>query len=152
MVEINLGNARDKAKRRGGVRHRRRTVSLRSLKRERRSLPIVDDEGLEGPDESAPAARRDCRGGIRPCPWVSCRFHLYLDVNPNTGSIKLNFPDLEPWELKTSCALDVAEEGEGRSLEDLGRLMNVTRERARQIERGALAVISGVVGLERGGR
>ena len=34
-----------------------------------------------------------CQQDHRPCPWVACKHHLYLDVNPETGSIKMNFPD-----------------------------------------------------------
>jgi hypothetical protein len=64
---------------------------------------------------------------------VSCKYHLYLDVNPRTGSIKLNFPDLEVWELPETCALDVAERG-GMTLEEVGELLNLTRERIRQVE------------------
>ena len=47
--------------------------------------------------------------------FVSCKHHLYLDVNPATGSIKLNFPDKEIWELEHTCALDVAERAASRS-------------------------------------
>jgi hypothetical protein len=67
-----------------------------------------------------------------PCPWVSCAHHLYLDVGAD-GSLKINFPDREPWELEETCALDVAEEG-GVTLDAIGALLNVTRERVRQIE------------------
>jgi len=35
----------------------------------------------------------------------SCKHHLFIDVSPRTGAIKLNFPDLEVWELGESCAL-----------------------------------------------
>jgi hypothetical protein len=42
-------------------------------------------------------------GGVRerraPVPLRECKHHLYLDVNDRTGSIKLNFPDLEVWEM-----------------------------------------------------
>ena len=69
---------------------------------------------------------------------MSCRFHLFLDVDPKNGSLKVNFPDREPWELPETCALDVAERG-GATLEEIGRALNVTRERARQIEGAALA-------------
>ena len=65
--------------------------------------------------------------------WVSCKFHLYLDVNPETGSIKLNFPDLEVWEMADTCALDVADRG-GITLEEVGEILNLTRERIRQVE------------------
>jgi hypothetical protein len=64
---------------------------------------------------------------------VACKFHLYLDVNPETGTIKLNFPDLEPWEMKETCALDVADRG-GITLEEVGEILNLTRERIRQVE------------------
>jgi hypothetical protein len=87
-----------------------------------------------------PRTRADCRWGNnqqRPCPWVSCKHHLYLDVNPETGSITLNFPDLEPWEMQHTCALDVTERG-ALTLEEVGEVMNLTRERIRQIEVRAL--------------
>ncbi len=85
-----------------------------------------------------PTSRRECVGGPRPCPYVSCQHHLYLDVSVKTGAIKLNLPDLEVWEMSESCALDVAERG-GTSLEEVGRTLNLTRERIRQIEVKALA-------------
>ena len=65
--------------------------------------------------------------------YVACKYHLYLDVNPETGSIKINFPDQEPWELEETCALDVAERG-GVTLEEVGEILNLTRERVRQVE------------------
>jgi len=61
---------------------------------------------------------------------------LYLDVNERTGSIKLNFPDLEVWELPETCALDIADRG-GITLEEVGEIMNLTRERIRQLETAA---------------
>lgn len=80
-----------------------------------------------------PAKRGECANVSRPCPYVSCKHHLYIDVNPSTGSIKVNFPDLEVWELKHSCALDVAQQG-GITLEEVGEILNLTRERIRQVE------------------
>jgi hypothetical protein len=80
-----------------------------------------------------PTSRGQCANVARPCPYVSCKYHLYIDVNPNTGSIKINFPDLEVWELDNSCALDVAEQG-GITLEEVGEILNLTRERIRQVE------------------
>jgi hypothetical protein len=58
-------------------------------------------------------------------------------VNPESGSIKINHPDLEPWELEHSCALDVAEQG-GITLDVVGEILNLTNEAVRQIEVGAL--------------
>jgi hypothetical protein len=80
-----------------------------------------------------PRRRAECMFGERPCPFVSCKHHLYLDVNPATGSIKLNFPDREVWEMEMSCALDVADRG-GITLEEVGEILNLTRERIRQVE------------------
>jgi len=79
-----------------------------------------------------PKTRSDCRSGPRPCPWVSCRYHLYLDVNRDTGTIKFNFPDKEIWELECTCALDLAEDGE-LTFEQIGNALNLTRERIRQM-------------------
>lgn len=81
----------------------------------------------------------------QPCPFVSCRHHLYLDVNPETGSITLNFPDLEPWELNHSCALHAAEMG-AHQLEAVGARMNLTRERIRQLERIGLHKLKAAIG------
>jgi hypothetical protein len=79
--------------------------------------------------------------GERPCLFVSCRHHLYVDVSPK-GGLKLNFPDLEVDGLTETCALDVADRG-GSTLEEVGALMNLTRERVRQIEQRALKVLEG---------
>ena len=84
-------------------------------------------------DEPRPRTRGDCVNGIRPCPWVSCAHHLYLDVSDRTDAIKMNFPDLEPDELEETCSLDVADRG-GVTLEQVGALVNITRDRIRQIE------------------
>jgi len=87
-----------------------------------------------------PKTREDCSRVGRPCPFVTCEFNLYLDVNPATGSIKFNFPDLEVWEMKESCVLDVAERG-GITLEEVGEIVNLTRERVRQIQLSAIRSI-----------
>lgn len=84
-----------------------------------------------------PATRGDCIGGERPCPFVGCRYHLFLDVDPETGSLKLNFPGREIEAMAETCALDVADRG-GATLEEVGEFTNVVRERIRQIEVRAL--------------
>lgn len=84
-----------------------------------------------------PLLRSECRDGPRPCPYVSCRHHLYLDVSRN-GNLILNFPGLEPDELEHSCSLDIAEAG-ARRLEDVGTVLNLVRDRIRQIEVRVLA-------------
>ena len=85
-----------------------------------------------------PRTRADCIDGPRPCPWVGCRHHLFLSVIPETGAIQLTRPDLDIDQLIASCSLDVADE-DGRTLDQVGQLLNVTRERVRQIEtRGSM--------------
>jgi hypothetical protein len=86
---------------------------------------------------SLPATRAECEDGPRPCPYVSCKHHLYLDVN-KSGSIKMNFPEIEPGEMLESCALDVAARG-GATLEEVGAAMSLTRERVRQVKVRAMA-------------
>jgi hypothetical protein len=118
-------------RRRAGTRARSISVKrgVRALRAAAAQEPVLDVE--------RPRTRGDCAGGERPCLWVSCKHHLYLDVNPETGSVKLNFPDVEPEDMVASCALDVAERG-GVTLEEVGEIMNLTRERIRQIEVRAL--------------
>jgi hypothetical protein len=87
-----------------------------------------------------PQTRGECIDGPRPCPYVSCQHHLYLDVSARTGAIKANFPDIEVWDMHESCALDVADR-HGTVLEGVGVVMNLTRERVRQIEVQAFAKI-----------
>src|SRR5207249_9588731 len=89
-------------------------------------------------DVERPGSREECANMHRPCPFVSCAHHLYLDVNPESGAIKLNFPHLEVWEMAETCSLDVADRG-GITLEEVGAILNLTRERIRQVEtRGLL--------------
>lgn len=93
-----------------------------------------------GADEpyDRPKTRADCSRVPRPCPYVACKYSLFLDVS-DTGSIILNFPHLEPGQMppEQSCALDLADRG-AMTLEDIAVVTNLTRERIRQIELKAL--------------
>jgi len=112
----------------------------RDLRRRRLQGQVDPEEEsvLKEIETNRPKTRADCVNSPRPCMFVSCKHNLYLDVNPETGSIKLNFPDKEIWELEHTCALDVAEKG-GITLEEVGEIMNLTRERIRQVEVKGLA-------------
>jgi hypothetical protein len=111
-------------------RVRSKTIAPKRLTREekREALTLQYPEDVE-----RPRSRGDCLTMERPCPFVSCEHHLYLDVNPRSGAIKLNFPHLEVWEMPETCALDVADRG-GITLEEVGAILNLTRERIRQVE------------------
>ena len=127
-------------RRRRRTRPRSKTIAMKRLTREELRVGALMYPPVDIP---RPTTRAECREEMRPCPWVACKHHLYLDINPETGSIKINFPDLEPWELKHTCALDVAERG-GITLEEVGEIMNLTRERIRQVEvRGLLKLKMG---------
>lgn len=92
-----------------------------------------------------PRTRGDClEGGInaqRPCPWVSCRHSLFLDVNED-GAIKQNWSNLEVWDerIPHTCSLDVADaqaakgpKAQPRDFVAIGRLMNLTGTGAKKI-------------------
>jgi len=118
---------------------RARTISVKKMTKEQIRLGklLYPEAEIE-----RPVTRTQCENAERPCPFVSCKHHLFLDVNPDTGSIKINFPDEEIWEMQETCALDIAERG-GVTLEEVGEIMNLTRERIRQLE------MSGLCKLER---
>jgi len=127
-------------RRRRRTRPRSKTIAMKRLTREELRVGALMYPPVDIP---RPTSRAECKEEMRPCPWVACKHHLYLDINPETGSIKINFPELEPWELKHTCALDVAERG-GITLEEVGEIMNLTRERIRQVEvRGLLKLKMG---------
>jgi hypothetical protein len=122
-------------RRRRRSRARARTISIRRLSKTELNLGR-----MMYPEEQywRPQSRGECADMERPCPFVSCKYHLYIDVHPVRGSIKINFPDLEVWEMTDTCALDIADRG-GITLEEVGEIMNLTRERVRQVETQGLS-------------
>jgi len=123
---------------------RKRAIRARTISVKRMTKRELELGRMLYPDTeefAKPVTRLDCQGAARPCPFVSCQHHLYLDVSARTGAIKLNFPDLEVWEMTETCALDVADRG-GTTLEEVGAIMNLTRERIRQVEVKGLAKLA----------
>ncbi|MEA2746928.1 MAG: hypothetical protein QOI41_1071 [Myxococcales bacterium] len=123
---------------------RARTISVKRMTKRELELGRMLYPDVE--DVVKPTTREDCAQGQRPCPFVSCKHHLYLDASARTGAIKLNFPDLEVWEMTESCALDVADRA-GTTLEEVGAIMNVTRERVRQVEVQGLAKLEALTDM-----
>ena len=80
----------------------------------RRFLPLYREtpDGLpEGQEFVRPTTRADClpggRNAARPCPWVSCAFHLSVEVDLDTGALTEVWP--EPDEAPVTCVLDVVD-------------------------------------------
>ena len=119
-------------------RARAHTISIRRLSKAelRRGRELYPET-----DYWRPKTRAECVDMERPCPFVSCKYHLYIDVHPVRGSIKINFTDMEVWEMTETCALDIADRG-GITLEEVGEIMNLTRERVRQVETAGLAKLA----------
>lgn len=153
LEEVEVGEDADESedgstkrgRRKRRSRQRARTISIRRLsKAELNRGKLLYPET----DYWKPTTRADCVDMERPCPYVSCKYHLYIDVHPVRGSIKINFPDVEVWEMTETCALDIADRG-GITLEEVGEIMNLTRERVRQVETAGLAKLQAIHDVER---
>jgi hypothetical protein len=134
----------------GPVRERGQRKRRRFLMAREGSAALLDPivaELLETELGPRPRVRSECKDGPRPCPWVGCRYHLYLDTyttgdpeNPTPGLI-IHHPELDPLELPETCLLDLAEHGPF-TLAQIGELFDLSRERIRQIESSALRKLS----------
>lgn len=144
-----------KRSRHPGARRWGPTVSLKAMRAERRELTA--EESFLLAIHEKPTCRTECRpegiyvgpsGKLEPmprgrlriwqdheaCPWVSCRHHLALAINPETHGMK----ELVDWQDgQPVCSLDIADAGE-LTLDRAGDLEGITRERVRQIEVRAL--------------
>lgn len=124
---------------------RKRVVRAKTINVKRLSKRDIEIGRALYPEEEfaglrRPQTRADCKDSPRPCPFVACKHHLYLDVEPN-GSIRLRFPDVPPDEMEqlpSTCEMDVIDRG-GATLEAVAEILNLTRERVRQVETVALA-------------
>lgn len=110
---------------------RKRTENYVKRNRSQKQMKI---DALLYPERNywRPKTRADCVDGPRPCPYVACRHHLYLDVT-QFGAIRFAM-DGEPWEMEASCSLDVVDNNpEGLTHEKLGILFGVTHARIQQV-------------------
>lgn len=120
-------------------------VSRRALER-MRSEAAQDEAAMGGP-EPMPNTWGQCKerfGEKTPCPYVRCRHHNGIEIIlPRTAirppGIKIAFPHLDVTTIPETCSLRAAEQGQGMRLDDVATNLNMTRERARQIEASALA-------------
>lgn len=96
--------------------------------------PQFDDANDD--QEGRPRTRAECPSG--PCPWYGCRHHVGLDLRGDRVHLVVDPDDVT--EETPTCSLTLAERG-GMTLEDVGQVMGVTRERIRQVEARALAKV-----------
>jgi hypothetical protein len=128
--------------RRGLQGARPRSMGTHRISRAERQELKVDLALLKraGTYRRRPKTYGECRPG--PCPWMSCRHHLKLDVDETTHAVKDNFPGLDFDQMTETCSLRVADtvpEDEVLPLEQVGAFANITMERARQLEKEGLA-------------
>lgn len=114
-------------------------VTFRSISTMRVSKAIVRAASVANQNATRvlPMTRGECPE-LRPCPYVSCRFNLAIEVSAKTGTIKLTYgsDDIDDWPEK-NCVLDWAEHG-GMDPAEIGKALALTHERARQVEEQAL--------------
>lgn len=83
-----------------------------------------------------PKTRGDCAEGLRPCPFVGCRYHLALETK--AGALRLSAESAAEMEqLEETCSLDVADRGPN-TLPEVASLLGVSRQRVSQVEIAAL--------------
>src|SRR4030042_1488316 len=101
---------------------------IRIIRESRKFRSLLKYE-LTGREYWHPTSRDQCSSVERPCPFVACKWNLYLDIKPN-GNLILNFPHIHPSEMnpECSCALDVADRG-GLKNESVGVALNITKQR-----------------------
>lgn len=122
---------------------RPRSMGLRPISEVERRQLLVDEAALRKVGLlQRPAGEHDadCEDADldTPCPFVGCRLNLYAEVDDLTGALKINFPDKEVWELEETCALRVVKKRGALSLEEVGKLINLTQERVSTIEEGGM--------------
>lgn len=136
-----------------------------------------------GPDAEVlsiqrPRTRGEC-GEVRPCPWVSCRHHLLLDVHVVEGTrdrpptIRFNGRSVRGLQtgadasevqtfvdaaverldqLEHTCSLDVADEGR-HLYREVAQVLSVRRQRVvekARLAKAAMALAMLDAGLDRG--
>lgn len=138
------------------------------MKAGRVHLRVVTDGGGPANDNEIrkPRTRADCVDGPRPCPWVTCRHHLAIDVDAWGGTLyaapplsqigrKVDPAAFDRWAervvdriatMKETCALDVAARG-SHTLEEIGDILGVSKEMVRVHEVGGLRRLRRAGGL-----
>ena len=121
---------------------RRETVARYELKR------VVKGDWVVKLATRMPRKYGECKKivGDGPCPFVGCQYHLAIDVNGDSGSITHTWGvNADITDIAHTCALRQAARG-GMTLQEVGERLNISRERARQIEKSALEKLADACG------
>jgi hypothetical protein len=97
-------------------------------------LPIVNER---------PLTWGECDGRVRPCPFVTCRHHLLLDIGEDGRLLKAHDFDEQDAdsiaealrEMDETCSLDVAARG-GMTSRAVGELLGLCREEVQRCVSG----------------
>ena len=123
------------------------TVSERRPRRQRVTVHVSSigksADNTQDTNHWRPQTRAECIDGPRPCPYVGCKYHLFLDFTP-LGSLKFNFGDADDAleSMQESCSLDVADRG-GQDMTKISQYINVTPARVQQEVAQALIKMKG---------
>ena len=119
---------------------RKREIRARTISVKRMTKRELEIGRLLYPENGywRPRTRAECAGERDPARLFLVNITYSWMFPRARGRSNSNFPDLDVWDMNESCALDVADRG-GTTLEDVGAIMNLTRERIRQVEVKALA-------------
>lgn len=83
-------------------------------------------------EQLRPKQRSECEAGPRPCPWVSCPYHLWRERERLFGAlVDDDGVALDDW--GDTCTLDVAERVDWRSLPPDKRRSGEASERRRRV-------------------
>lgn len=79
----------------------------------------------------------------RPCPWVSCKYHMCFDIKYAYGKEKIcfYFKENEDWKKKDTCLFDIIKPGEIMTYKEIGSYFGLSKEAIRQIINKALEKI-----------
>lgn len=89
------------------------------------------------PPHWRPKTRGECKTLPRPCPYVSCRYHLASDDNGAGASVDLDvLRNHAP-----SCALDLADAGP-QPMDKIASVLHIWHTNAEEALRSAMAKIS----------
>ena len=109
-------------------------------------LTIEELEAADRLHEDMPRCLEECPDEDVQCPFVACRYHLWTDLVRRTITVgkdhkrtefRWDVAPTDAWGSWPTCALRAARQGP-RTLDEVGDVLGVTRERVRQVQAQAI--------------